>query len=299
MTDRQDKLDRNLALAAIALDGEQVATGEKPDFDELWDWAAGKVTGERELQIRSHVARDAQVYGLWREIRVAMAEKPLANTAVEGQVEEFSEPQIQSRAGHADSTLAGLWNTILGWLTPAQLGGGLATAAVLGIAISLGLNQGRQAPDDFWSDWQSPKSVETLQVDQSSIDESQAFLSGMAQQMRALSIPAVDPLGRDIPEHAPSCSTSDEPCSRRREFLAELGQLTVVSRLECLIGDSTDTERTQRVQEILVALEPDAAVARLISPVRSWASAENAAERCRAVSQLISRGLAGNSASGN
>jgi hypothetical protein len=183
---------------------------------------------------------------------------------------------------------------LLGWLTPAQFGGGLATAAVLGIAVSFGLNQSRQPPVEFWSDWQSPKSLETQQTGNSQVADLQSFLVGMGQQMRALSIPAVDPAGQDFPDQVTSCLAADESCTLRRQLLSELGQLAVLSKLECMVGDSDESARQQRVPQILGELESDDNAAMLVAPLRRWASADAVSERCSAVSQLISRGLVAN-----
>jgi hypothetical protein len=289
--------DHQMALAAIALDNA-TADGQKPSFEELWDWAAGKISGERATQIQSHVARDGQIYTQWREIRLALQEDSVSDdvrssTSAVSQRSDSVVTGASATASDRKGAGSSFMETILGWLTPVQLGGGLATAAVLGIAVSIGLNQTKSPPENFWADWQQPKSLQAPAVDEAQSSELQAFLAGMGQQMRALSIPAVDPVGREFPDKVPECVESDDQCEQRREMLSELGQLSVLSKLECMVSDTASPARKQRLQEIVQALESDQVAGRLISPLRSWAAADATADRCGAVSSLISRGLLG------
>lgn len=296
MTD-ENMRNRQMALAAIALDNT-TADGQKPSFEELWDWAAGKTSGERAAQIQSHVARDGQIYTQWREIRLALQEES-ASDEVRSSASVVTHrgnpvmPDASAAGPDRKSTGSSLMQTILSWLTPVQLGGGLATAAVLGIAVSIGFNQTKTPPEDFWTDWQQPKSLEAPAMDEAQSSELQAFLAGMGQQMRALSIPAVDPVGRAFPDSVPECVESDPQCEQRRAMLSELGQLSVLSKLECMVSDSAAPDRKQRLREILQALEDDQSAGRLISPLQNWAAAEATTDRCGAVSSLISRGLLG------
>lgn len=293
MTDEQDNKDQQLAMAAIALDEPGLPDGPKPDFEELWDWAAGEVSGDRAVQIQSHVACDAEVYSMWREIRLSCEEESLTSTSVsdESGQKMTQSDNVRQSTKRSDSSW---WEEFLGWLTPQQWGGGLVAAAVLGIAVSVGLNQSGAPDAEFWADWQSPKSLDALQFEESYADEFQAVLTGMGQQMRKLSIPAVDPAGQTIPEEMPACSPGEDDCVARRELLQELGQLSVLSRLSCLIDDSGDPDRQQRLQEILQQLETEDAANSMIEPLRTWAYADASAERCGAVNRLISRTLLAN-----
>lgn len=301
MNNEQDRYDRQLAMAAIALDhAADTGDGEKPDFEELWDWSAGQLSGVRASQIQSHVARDPDIYAQWREIRLALEETVNKDMASDPATHNVAPPLHGRNANGQESTTkikSGLMETIFNWLTPAQLGGGFATAAILGVAVSIGLNQSDSPPNDFWSDWQSPKSLEAPDLDDAEVAELQAFLAGMGKQMGELSIPAFDPAGRSLPEQVPECSIGDESCDTRRALLYELGELSVKARLECMVVDSDNAlqqqAQRQRLQDIAQSLASDNAVTRLILPLQDWAAADNIDARCGAVSSLIQRGLVG------
>ncbi len=62
-----------MALLALALDNPPPADGIAPDLNELLAWQQGRVAQPRADEIKSHVARDPEIYALWREARAMLA----------------------------------------------------------------------------------------------------------------------------------------------------------------------------------------------------------------------------------
>jgi len=301
--DKQDEQSRQLVLAALAIDKPSSAAADKPDMAELWDWVNGSVDPQRALQIRSHVARDPELYAQWRELRLALAEDAAgsASDIVAHSVsdESFDQPAQKLASGYrreSEESKESLFERFFNWLSPPVFGGGLATAAILGVAVSIGLNQSQQS-QDFWTDWQSPKGLPSALVAED-IALSQSFLAGMGKQMQALSIPATGPTGQKLPQRSDvqPCEAGDDLCASRRDVMAELGQLSVTTKIRCVVdqsGEQGNQGDQARVVDLSALAEQDELMARFMAPVRQWATSEQSDARCSAVNALIQRSLSG------
>jgi len=287
-----ERRERRLALAALALDEAPTAPGAPPELDELAAWMAGEIAPERARQIRAHVARDPQTYEAWRQLRLAVAEDTPARTRASSTVARAVSGSASD--GRADAS-AGWLDTLRDRFGYPALGGGFATIAALGIAI--GVSLGPPPPDaDIWQDWQRPKGVGSAAIAERELAELQSFLAGVAEQTSALGLPPLGPNGHPLPRRAPPCDGADTDCRARRERLIELGRLSVLSRWECVL-ESAVPDRRDRATELLAALESDPGAARLLGPLRDWASADSQRARCGAVDRLLARALSAQRAS--
>lgn len=68
--------DKQIGLLALALDNPPPPDGVAPDLNELVAWQQGRVPQPRADEIKSHVARDPEIYALWRQAREAQAVVP-------------------------------------------------------------------------------------------------------------------------------------------------------------------------------------------------------------------------------
>jgi hypothetical protein len=133
----ESRRERDEAMLALVLDQPEPAPGPRPGLDELWDWHAGKIKGERAVQIKAHVARDAEVYAAWREIRLALAESERADNTTAVAVD-------RGRSW---------WVRFRDWLFPDGFGGGLAVAATAaGVAVMVGILMSHPSLEDLVDD---------------------------------------------------------------------------------------------------------------------------------------------------
>jgi|GEM_PF-4773932 len=280
MNTSDDDRIRHLCLAALALDEPAPAGGERPSLDELWDWMAGQVPEPRATQIGEHVARDPRVHEQWRELRDALEEDQASSAVSDGH--SRTERDAPRRTGWLES--------LSRWLSPPVYGGAFATVAVLGIAIGVA----RQPPEpDLWQDWQVLKTSGVLEVQQDEAAELNAFLVGMREQMRLMTLPLTGPQGRRLPDRIEPCGDSDTACVQRREGLRELGRLSVLSRFDCVLDNEWRPERQRRAAELLAVLGEQGSLARLRAPWQAWAAADDTIARCNAIDELLARGLTG------
>lgn len=296
MVDDADNQTRKMAQAAIIIDSPESASGEKPDMEELWDWMGGRVEAQRAQQIQSHVARDAQIYSQWRELRMALEEAELERPEL-----NVSASNRQASAGYdlpsqareyksAGNDSSGFFERVLTWLSPAPLGGAFATAAILGVAISIGMNQSRQQ-QAFWADWQSPKGLNQADVTVAETDLAKSFLSGMGNRMQELSIPPVGPAGQILNSESDPCASDNQVCNERHNIMRELGKLSVAAKLACVVGQDANADDMQKIRSVLSFMASDTSMQRYLAPVRQWAATNDSDSRCRAVNSLIERGL--------
>jgi len=111
-------LDRLAATLTLIADRE-APIGARPDLKEIQDWHLGVLDDARAAEVKTHVARDPACYQMWSELLAA-----------------------EATAEHAQSDkvnwLIALFAKIKTWLTtptPIWVGGGLATAMVVVLAV--------------------------------------------------------------------------------------------------------------------------------------------------------------------
>ena len=74
--------DKQIGLLALALDNPPPPDGLAPDLNELLAWQQGKIPQPRADEIKSHIARDPEIYALWRQAREAQGVGQPAQTGL-------------------------------------------------------------------------------------------------------------------------------------------------------------------------------------------------------------------------
>ena len=305
--------DSRLAKLSLLIDTPEKAEGRVPDSDELWDWMHGCVEDPvRAAQIRSHVARDPDVFERWHEMRLSeggveewiasASAAELQSSAVANLQESTDIEQAVSTAPSVSATQAkeksdrisplnlSAWLSKLGALMPPMQYGGVALAAILGGVVAINLT--RTQPVDVWSDWQTPKSLGQMQAlpDQQEVE---AVLAGVAGQLNELSLPVLGPNGETLPQEIPACTDVTESgiCSPRRQALYDLGSLAVSTRVLCLTNIDIPDVVVVELSLINNLIGSDAQAGRFAEPVAQWTAATEQSSQCSAVNVILSRAL--------
>ncbi|PID62324.1 MAG: hypothetical protein CSB44_04320 [Gammaproteobacteria bacterium] len=160
MNDNNDKLSNtpangdgfselDLALIGVNVFGNR-PSGAKPDLYEIAAWRQGELSSEREREVRSHLANDAEVYQLLLDYLDAEAfARETASTASETPLETDSVRREASSSRICDDEGGSFFSklrALFGLPTPA-LAGALAVAA-LAILVTPLLQRGSSNPDD-------------------------------------------------------------------------------------------------------------------------------------------------------
>lgn len=286
--------DNRLAKLALLLDTPEKAEGRVPDTDELWDWMHGCVEDPvRAAQIRSHVARDPDVFELWHEMRLSENSVEHLITSASSSAKSTGvalvEPNkaVSSKVSPLDLTG---WFSRLGALMPPMRYGGVALAAILGGVVAINLTNTQ--PVDVWSDWQTPKSTGQEQAVPDQL-EIQSVLAGVAGQMNELSMPVLGPNGETLPRAIPECTdaTESQACGPRRQALYDLGSLALQARVACLTSLDMPDDLVSELSRISELIATDAQAGRFAEPVGQWRAATEQVSQCAAVNVILSRAL--------
>ena len=116
----RERLEAHLALALPA----PAPTGTPPTLEEIDAWRRGRLPAARASEVRAYVARDPVYYQQWFELRQAAAEA----TAPAAPATRAPRPGLRERLAQGLREL---------WRTPVLIGGGLATALGLVLAVTL------------------------------------------------------------------------------------------------------------------------------------------------------------------
>lgn len=120
--------ERLMALFKLMSVDEQ-AIGDKPTLEEIQAWYHGELEEKRSSEVKSHVARDPEVFSLWKTIRDIEADEKKLSTRI-----------------------LNLWLRLkqrLSFKSPIFLGGGLVTAfSIMLLFIVLPLHRGSWSPLD-------------------------------------------------------------------------------------------------------------------------------------------------------
>lgn len=310
--DDDDQLDQptrhaqDIAKLGLLLDEATAASGQKPTFEELWQWMQGEVTAGRAQEILSHVARDPEVYSQWHQLRSAQrefSEVPVYERVSATQPAP-TDQQDQSAVAdgahrHSARTTAvtggdSWFKRLVGYFSPAPFAG-MALAAVLGGVVAVNIN--KTQPVDVWEDWLSPKSFGDTQAlpDQHEVE---AVLAGMAAKLGELSLPMLGPDGKRLPRMVPECTSNseDDLCTERRHALYSLGQLAIRSRIVCLTSVDLPDEVTGELRSIHSILSKDTAANRFTGLIDDWIQSNERKQHCAIVNQIMARALKGLSA---
>lgn len=311
--------DDSTRLARLALLFDQPQStpiGDKPDTDELWDWMHGAVAEERSRQIQSHLARDAEVYDQWHEMRLAEQEfnPAIENSSVQSlaseNVHEVALSPADNNSINEDQALKSNTTTqqaarrfagsatavqdwrekLTSWLKPSPYGGGLVLAAILGGVVAININQTQ--PVDVWEDWQSPKSFDDEQS-LSDIEEISSVLAGIGYRLNELSLPVLGPDGQELPGSIPQCQSGSDACSERRQALFDLGTVAIRARVVCLTSLEMPAALIAEVNEIRQLLEGDEAAGRFTGAATTLADSDRRRVQCASANQIIAQALKG------
>lgn len=272
--------ERAAARLSLLLDAPEPAPGPKPGIDELWDWQAGLIDGERAEQIRAHVARDPSVYAQWREIRLAI-----------------DEPSPKESPATAETAQTGPLGRLVGWLFPEGFAGGaMAAAAVIGVAVVVGIQlfgapELDEIVDERYAAWGGfdadldPWSADGIMIkgnqvgvvrERSEVTGANAFAFGMSEGLRMAGSPVVTgPGGETLPTTLPACDAGDAGCPDYVEAMRQLGRLVTGAHLQCRRDgspglssddlepfiDALDVAPAAWIRPVVVNLERDVATA--------------------------------------
>ena len=123
--------ERITVMLGLLADSE-APVGPRPDLKEIQDWHLGKLDEARADEVKSHVARDPACFQLWSELLAAEA------------TDEHEQPVEMN-------WLAQTSKKIKTWMTtpsPSWVGGGLATAMVIVLAVIIVPEQRSWSPTD-------------------------------------------------------------------------------------------------------------------------------------------------------
>ena len=290
--------DDAIASAALALDDPSPAPGERPGLDELWDWTAGAVAPERAREIRAHVARDAELYATWRELRLELASAPAPDPepvaeGTPGAAPPATSPPARGRSGAAPAG-RDLLDALQGWLAPRRLVPAFAAVGALGLA--LGTLTRTDPPVDPWRDWTTVKGL-PVPAPAAERVELDAYLAGVAGALGERGAPVAGPRGEPLPVEMPGCGADPAggpaACEARRRALHELGRASVAARSGCVADGSPGERAAGRLDVASRALIGAVGAARLEPGLEAWRGAGDDAGRCAAVVRMLDAALEG------
>ena len=270
-----------IALSALLLDSPGAPRGATPEDGELWDWIHGQVTAARASEIDEHVARDAEVYERWRQLRLHIDEKPQIETASSAATSPSPDDIPSFRERIFSSTR---W---LGFGRPVLVGAALS-ALTLSLLLLI-LPSQTTPPTDFWQDTRYNKNSATRPLEPKTLQNLATVLAGIKTTMADRGIPATDPDGNPLPASTPECLQSNA-CDPITNDLFAMGKSVAHERLHCLSDSFDFSKRIAPTTQQLITLENEHA-AIFKKPVQQWLDAESKASHCDAVAQTIDRAL--------
>ena len=278
-----DKSNLNEVMLALALDKEP-PPGNKPTLVEIAAWQAGAYSGERAVQIKSHIARDPDCYRMWSDLIAA---------------------KRQLNAEHSPKKSAPK-KCLKDWFTGRRLGfvgGGLAVAlasvfvAVLGLRLVMdvdvltSIDQDLQqwsgeAPSETsgWGKKLMSKGFDPLGIptplDTAKTAISVGIRSGLKQFLQRGVIPDSEEWQHIIetyvakPKPCPE-GESITSCQDQNALLKTLGQWTVLMAFDCQTPASQQAEgywvlQQNRLDEFSQALPDYQGLEEIQKIIRQW-----------------------------
>ena len=283
---------KDLAALAVLLHTKQPVDGERPTEAEIWAWMHNGLSDERSAEVKSHVARDPDIYRLWHSLRAASQEFPSQQMAGLSETAPRESSVSDGRSISIADSVNTFFQKVSNFIKPSPFLG-FATAATLCVIVVVAI-QNNEPPPDFWQDWQMPKS----QIVSKSLGDQMAFqsvLAGMNAKMRELSLPTLAPDGTRLPTDTPTCEqvSEDVPCTQTRQALYLLGQLVTETRLVCSTSYPIPEEKRERVQGITDQLTGQLEGRPFAGPLEQWLESDERSQQCAAVNTIINRALRG------
>jgi hypothetical protein len=303
---KQNEVKHAEALLALALD-TRPAPGTKPDLAEIAAWHAGRLPEPRAGEVKAHVARDAECYRLWYELRTE-------------EVHLWRESHTAKPAQKP-----GLWGHVSRWWTSGghgrRIGGALAAAtvglfaAVIGLKILLAPDLAQQIEDSYarWDAAYLPPAeswpLSRRGGGEKSMDlwdpfgpasrtfEIQAFRSGMRVGIQRLSGDsplwqgAIERLS-DGPLACPE-GLAEATCAHQRAILEDLGRWVALEQFRCASGQVVAEEEGDRrqslVEDLTEALRDAGIAGKLATVFEAWSGEElrDPVHYCRRIERLV------------
>jgi len=275
--------DNEVAFAAINL-FSKAPVGPEPDWTEVEDWHAGTLDATRAEEVLSHVANNAEVFQMWRDICEAeqwLAESPLEDASSAEQSAVAQQSTTSGSANPAPYDLVGWIRKGFKAISEHQLPaiGGAVTATLLAVLIvpKLISNTPGSAGDMIgeslaqYSAMGAPlpqtvmvprqtRSLAGVLGDISEDDVMKHQLSfGLQQGYSALNIPNADdfaPWFASLPTETIDCTlaASEDNCAQVSGDMAYLGQWALVNHFACRSGIKLPADFLERQSTSLTKL---------------------------------------------
>lgn len=266
-TDDENGKDRKLALTGLffakaqqrlrsesgAIDYENSASkiiGEKPTEDEIWNWMHDDVSEQRALEIRSHLAFDSELYETWRQFRIALSEE---ETEIE--LENNVENRVESDAPYATDkstpqnrqATKSIKNSSESTSTQPMRVTGMAIAAAIMIFVLIKPLLFPGPPvNDFWQDWQTTKSTQTLDLQDDEKIQLRFLMGSIRQEMVKLKLGDTDPSDALLPDA--NCA-SQQTCMDNSDTLTNLGIAITNLRISCIQANAPTFDNLQSLKQ--------------------------------------------------
>ncbi|CAK0772304.1 conserved hypothetical protein [Gammaproteobacteria bacterium] len=247
---QRERVEAHIALALPA----PPPIGEPPTLEEIEAWRLHRLTEPRAAEVMSYVARDPMYYQQWFELRQAAA--------------ELAAEASQSKVAAWKSRLSSLTRRFSEPLTtPVLLRGGLATAFVLVVAVTLLLPR-QETPewarllDEDQTRWGSLAGLPTTawpwrgivtkgEIGPGPTPEQQSFQVGAREALASLyGTTAEGPaILQGLAREPGRCAATDDGCPQRQQAIQALGHWAALAHLACTQGRTDSAQLGQRLAQ--------------------------------------------------